>query len=139
MRNVTVILLFSLMALAGCRNESPAKTTKTQPAETEDPTVVKTIPVSGFDPDGEPEIRVMSDGALMVVFEFMPPSYAEDEEEKFADFEKQLQLAIGVPVSREDREFFLIRNPQDDTSEKIKSFLESYRKKTEPTDSSRIP
>lgn len=88
--------------------------------------MVKTIPIVGFDPDGEPEIRVMSDGALMVVFEFMPPSYAEDEEAKFADFEKQLEWAVRVPVSREDREFFLIQHPESDTPEKVKSFLEGF-------------
>jgi hypothetical protein len=27
-----------------------------------------------FDPEGEPEIRVMADGSLYVVFNFMPPS-----------------------------------------------------------------
>ena len=91
-------------------------------------TVVNTITVSGFDPEGEPEIRQMSDGTLKVVFNFMPPSYAEDEEAKYADFEKLLEQAVGVPVLREDREFFLIQNPQSDTSDKVKAFLEGYRK-----------
>lgn len=91
-------------------------------------TAVKTIAVSGFDPDAEPEIREMSDGTLIVLFNFMPPSYAEDDEAKYADFEKQIEQAVGVPVLREDRERFLIRNPQSDTSEKLKAFLEGYRK-----------
>ncbi|HJT34575.1 MAG TPA: hypothetical protein VJ783_21275 [Pirellulales bacterium] len=126
MRKILFILLVSTMALAGCRNQSPAKSDKAQPATSDGSTVVKTIPIVGFDPDGEPEIRVMSDGALMVVFEFMPPSYAEDEEAKFADFEKQLEWAVRVPVSREDREFFLIQHPESDTPEKVKSFLEGF-------------
>lgn len=94
-------------------------------------TVVKTTAISGFDPDGEPEIREMSDGTLMVLFNFMPPSYAEDDESKYADFEKQIEEAIGVPVFREDRERFLIRDPQSDTAEKLKAFLEGYRKATD--------
>lgn len=42
--------------------------------------VIRTIPLSGFDPAGEPEIRVMSDGSLLVVFNFMPPSFVPDEQ-----------------------------------------------------------
>lgn len=90
-------------------------------------TIVKTIAVSGFDPGGEPEIREMSDGTLAVVFNFMPPSYAEDEELEYADFDEQLQRAVGVPVRRDDRELFLIKNPQPDTTKKLKAFLERYR------------
>lgn len=92
------------------------------------PTVVKTTAVLGFDPEGEPEIREMSDGSLMVMFNFMPPSYAEDEEAKYADFEKQLEQAVGVRVFRDDRELFLIREPRSDTAEKLQAFLESYRR-----------
>ena len=91
-------------------------------------TAAKTIAVSGFDPEGEPEIKEMSDGTLMVVFNFMPPSYAEDQEAKYADFEKELERAVGVPVQRDDREVFLIQAPRSDTVEKLKSFLEGYRK-----------
>ncbi len=31
------------------------------------------IPLSGFDPKGEPIIRVMADDSVYVVFNFMPP------------------------------------------------------------------
>ena len=128
--NQFMIRLFLLLAasaglLVGCRNE-PA--TKPAAKESVPATVRKTIPVTGFDPEGEPEICLMSDGTLTVVFNFMPPSYAEDQEEKFADFEKQLEKAVGVPVHREDRLFFLIRNPANDTAEKIRAFLEGFRK-----------
>lgn len=70
----------------------------------------------------------MSDGTLVIVFNFMPPSFAEDDEDGFADFDKQLEKALGVPVRWEDREFFLIRNPANDTADKARSFLEGYRK-----------
>lgn len=91
-------------------------------------TVVKTIAVNGFDPGGEPEIREMSNGTMMVIFNFMPPSYAQDEELDYADFDEQLERAIGVPVRRDDRELFLIQKPRPDTAQKLKSFLEAYRK-----------
>ena len=39
---------------------------------------VDVIPLAGFDPDGEPEIRRMADGSLSVVFNFMPPSWSEE-------------------------------------------------------------
>ena len=92
------------------------------------PTVLRKIPVVGFDPEGEPEIRVMSDGTLSIAFNFMPPSFAEDDEKGFADFDKQLEKSLGVSVQWEDREFFLIRNPANDTAEKARVFLEGYRK-----------
>jgi hypothetical protein len=38
------------------------------------------IPLTGFDPDGEPNIRVMPDGTMYVVFEYMPPMWLPDEE-----------------------------------------------------------
>jgi hypothetical protein len=92
------------------------------------PTILREIPVAGFDPDGEPEIRVMSDGTLLIVFNFMPPSFAENDEEEFSDFDKQLEKAIGVPVQWEDREFFSIRSPNNDTAERARGFLERYRR-----------
>lgn len=90
-------------------------------------TVVKTIVVSGFDPAGEPEIRQMSDGTLVAIFNFMPPSYAQDEELEYADFDEQLQRAIGVPIRRDDRELFVIPKPQGDTIAKLTAFLAGYR------------
>lgn len=90
-------------------------------------TVVRTIAVRGFDPAGEPEMRDMSDGSLVLVFNFMPPSYAEDEELEYADFDEQLEKAIGVRVRRDDRELFTIQQPQKDTAAKLMSFLQAYR------------
>src|SRR5262249_3878615 len=59
--------------------------------------VVRTITLTGFDPEGEPQVRVMGDGSLLVVFNFMPPSWAEDETDlgPFKDFDRQMERAIG--------------------------------------------
>ncbi|MBI3461568.1 MAG: hypothetical protein HY000_00695 [Planctomycetes bacterium] len=92
---------------------------------------VQEIQLSGFDREGEPVIRVMADGCLYVVFEFMPPSYLEDAEGlgPFKDLDKQIERAIGVPVAWEDREVFLIRQPKADTVGKIRTFVDGYRKR----------
>ena len=89
---------------------------------------VKVIPVDGFDPDGEPEIRIMADGGLYVVFNFMPPSWAEDDPDRFADFDQQLTTAAGLPVKWEDREFFRVERPAPDTVERIRQFLAAYKR-----------
>ena len=90
-------------------------------------TPTQIIPLTGFDSDGEPEIRLMPDGSLYLVFNFMPPTWAEAEPEPFDTFDKQLQAAIGVPVAWEDREFFLIRKPAPDTVERITKFLQTFK------------
>jgi hypothetical protein len=88
---------------------------------------VRTVPLSGFDPDGEPEIRVMRDGSLHVVFGAMPPLDLEHQEKYFLNhFSRQMEAEIGVPVVWEDREVFLIRSPQDDTIERIRLFVSGY-------------
>ena len=87
---------------------------------------VEVIPLAGFDPDGEPEVRVIRDGTLYVVFNFMPPSWAEDDPDPFDDFDRQLSRAVGIPVVWEDREFFRIDRPAADTIGRIRSFLEAY-------------
>lgn len=93
--------------------------------------VKQVIPLSGFDPKGEPAIRVMADGRLYVVFNFMPPSYVPDQDGlgPFEDFDKQLERAAGVPVEWEDRESFLIRRPTPDTVERVRQFVEGFRRK----------
>ncbi len=87
---------------------------------------IEVIPLTGFDPDGEPEVRRMADGCLYIVFEFMPPSWAEDEPERFDDFDQQLAAAVGLPVEWEDREFFRVAQPAADTVERVRAFLASY-------------
>lgn len=89
---------------------------------------VEVIRLAGFDPAGEPEVRVMGDGSLSVVFNFMPPAWAEDSPERFADFDRQLAAAVGVPVEREDREYFRVAHPAPDTVERVRAFLASYQR-----------
>ena len=121
--------LSALLVLAGCTVDRPVTPKAKERAAMTPPTVTRKMPLTGFDPEGEPEIRVMSDGSLMIAFNFMPPSWAEDDEKRFADFDKQLEKALGVPVQWEDREFFLVRAPALDTVEKTRAFLEGYRNK----------
>jgi len=89
------------------------------------------ILLSGFDPLGEPVLRVMADGSVQVVFNFMPPSYVPDELGwgPFADFDQQLERAVGVPVLWDDREVFIIHQPKPDTVERLRAFIEGYRGK----------
>ena len=87
---------------------------------------IEVIPLLGFDPEGEPEVRWMADGRLFVVFNFMPPSWAEDEPGPFDDFDQQLARAVGVSVAWEDREVFRIDQPAEDTIERIRRFLSAY-------------
>ena len=91
---------------------------------------IQTIPIFGFDPSGEPEIRIMRDGSISVVFNFMPPLFAENEpalSDRFEDFDKQMERILGVDVRWEDREVFLIAGPRPDTVEKVRNFLQGYR------------
>ncbi len=109
--------------VAGCNGGQPSTVGPSSPQtggqKMQEPAVIQKISLSGFDPEGEPKIRVMSDGSLVVVFEFMPPSFAPElpggDLGSFSDFDKQMERAIGVPVLWDDREFFIIRAPKDDT------------------------
>jgi hypothetical protein len=94
----------------------------------------KTLKITGFDPAGEPEIRMQEDGSLHVVFNFMPPSYMENPTEMgvFYNFNQQMQDAIGVQVDWEDRELYVIREPQKDTAEKIVVFLQNFKPEIDP-------
>ncbi len=83
--------------------------------------------LTGFDSDGEPEIRLMKDGSLCLVFSFMPPSWEDEVDESFRDFDERLASAIGTSVIWEDREFFLIPSPRPDTVDRIRMFIETYR------------
>jgi hypothetical protein len=87
---------------------------------------IERISITGFDQEGEPEIRRMADGSLYVLFEFIPPSWAEDTAKNFDDFDKEIAKAIGKDVEWEDRELFRIDKPARDTIERLQTFLESY-------------
>jgi hypothetical protein len=89
---------------------------------------ISIIPLTGFDPEGEPEIRVMADGSWELVFNFMPPSWAEDEPERFDDFDRQLAEATGMVVEWDDREVFRFPGPvADGVVDLVQRFLEAYR------------
>jgi hypothetical protein len=88
---------------------------------------IETITLEGFDSEGEPEIRIMDNGSLELVFNFMPPTWAEENPEAFDDFDVQLSEALDLEVLWEDRELFLIEEPGEDTVERIRDFLEHYR------------
>lgn len=91
-------------------------------------TVVQEIDFCNFDSNGEPFLQVMSDGSLVLVFEFMPPSdVPEDGYEIFDDFDAQISKAIGLPVTWDDREVMIIEQPQEDTIDRLKQFIEHYR------------
>lgn len=94
---------------------------------------IEIIPLLGFDPDGEPEIRRMADGSLCLVFEFMPPMWMPESTRIdlgcFENFDGQMQQAIGVPVVWEDREVFLIQKPKKDTVDLIRRFLSTVRQR----------
>lgn len=97
-----------------------------------DENVVQTIQLSGFDPQGEPVVRVMRDGTIAVAFEFMPPSWhseADGDPEElgpFEDFDRRMGDAIGAEVAWQDRELFIVEEPRDDTIQRIRSFLSNY-------------
>jgi hypothetical protein len=98
--------------------------------------VVRTVELSGFDSQGDPEIRVLADGTLYVVFNFMPPSDFEDRDEMggYRDFDAQMSAAVGVPVTWEDREFFRIESPRADTIDRLVAFISAYRSRSNPAD-----
>lgn len=99
-----------------------------------EPVHVETL--EGFDPYGDPELRRVEDGGLALVFNFMPPSWVPEGEYadlgRCRDFGAQLEQAIGSRVIWDDREVFLIPEPEDDTPARIRAFLDRFRREHEP-------
>ena len=119
-------LIAAAVSIFGC-----GKPAASPEQATPEPGVIEQISVSGFDRDGEPVIKKWSDGSIWIHFDAMPPFFAEDEgtETDFEKFEVKIQQALGVPVRRDDREVFVIAEPEPDTAEKAKAWLEAYRAK----------
>ncbi|MCA9092808.1 MAG: hypothetical protein KDA68_04945 [Planctomycetaceae bacterium] len=94
--------------------------------------VVEEVQVEGFEEEGEPTIRVMGDKSIQIMFNFMPPMFAEEanREAEFEKFDEVISKVVGVPVIWEDRELFIIQTPPDGTVEKIKNWLSNYHQKT---------
>jgi hypothetical protein len=89
------------------------------------------IAVQGFDSYGEPEIRNGKNGALEIMFNFMPPLNGSDDANThpiFETFENVLSKELGVEVQRDDRELFIIAKPAADTAARAKAFLETFWK-----------
>jgi hypothetical protein len=85
--------------------------------------------VEGFDSDGEPEIRVYDDGKIEVMFNFMPPNNGNSDpidDPIFDSFEVALENALGVKVTREDRELFEIAKPKVNTAVQLQQYLENF-------------
>ena len=92
--------------------------------------IANTILINGFDKEGEPEIRIMNDGSLYIVFSFMPPLNENEDEGgalgEFEDFDKYLSNKLGENVYWVDREVFYIKTPKPETSDNVKELLENY-------------
>ncbi|ELP35335.1 hypothetical protein [Rhodopirellula baltica] len=118
-------MLSWLLSLCGCGSagSNPARL---------DPnaSVVTETPVVGFDTDAEPVIRAMSDGSVWIHFEAIPPFFADDLDAPFDTdrFLADLSDAAGATVVQDDREVFVVAQPTDQTTNSIKTFLESYPK-----------
>jgi hypothetical protein len=138
----TLAVLFTL-AVGGCRaceRESPrglpdlgapvppVDAAPVEPTDDAGSEIVEVLPLSGFDPKGEPRIERMRDGSLVVVFNFMPPSWADDDDApRFEQFDRELARMIGVRVEWDDRERFVIPRPKPDTVERLRVYLGRFR------------
>lgn len=116
----------SLLSICGCGQSAPVGFKNS--------TLVKETQVNGFDPDGEPVIKTWSNGVIWIQFEAMPPFFSEYDgtQKEFENFETKLQVDLGVAVRRDDREVFVIDQPNHDTAERAKVWLEAYRNSESP-------
>ena len=76
-------------------------------------------------------MRTGDNGGLELVFNFIPPMTAAGEErapELFEAFEKFLSDHLGVTVTRDDRETFIIAAPKDDTAARLAAYLSTFWK-----------
>jgi hypothetical protein len=103
---------------------------------------LEAIEIKGFDSHGEPELRQGADGGLERMFNFMPPlNDAADPNPHpiFETFEVVLANALGVVVTRDDRELFLIPMAQPDTAARAQKFLETFWRSAWPALSGQHP
>jgi predicted DNA-binding WGR domain protein len=126
---LTASLLFCVRQwhIALRENTADTPTIKRNTSMENDSGVAQVIELVGFDPEGEPELRVMHNGHLYVVFNFMPPSDCEDED-AYDSFDEEMAEALGVEVDWEDREVFMIQAPKADTIERLAAFVAAHRK-----------
>jgi hypothetical protein len=91
------------------------------------PNPVEVIPLTGFDPEGEPEIQVMPNGSWYLAFKRLPPSWGAGNPGAFDDFERQLTAATSVAVHRENDTLFRIERPAANTIQCLQQFLAEFR------------
>ncbi|MFO0823699.1 MAG: hypothetical protein U0792_11380 [Gemmataceae bacterium] len=101
---------------------------------------IEEYPLTGFDPSGEPMVRRTASGRLWLCVQFIPPTWVPDEEQTgryglgvWDDFDKRLASALGVAVVWEDREWFRIDQPREDTVQAIHRFLLAERARLDRT------
>jgi hypothetical protein len=85
--------------------------------------------IKGFDPTGEPELRRAENGGLKLVFSTMPPTTRSGEARDphlFDDFERVLSAALLTTVLRDDRERFLLPEPDPETATKLARYLSEF-------------
>jgi hypothetical protein len=97
--------------------------------------VVKTMDLEGFDPGNEPALRFLANGALMLVFNAMPPFECRRSKADFDHLAVSLSLFLGTEVIHEDREFFLIPAPDQHSVTRIQTFVARFNRPVKP----RIP
>jgi len=91
--------------------------------------VKTTVKVKGFDKDGEPEIQLLRNGSLRLVFEFFPPLNGNDNQNDniiFENFDKELSKVVDNEVIWEDREVFLIEKSKNGDEKLLKKYLEEF-------------
>ncbi|HXT58244.1 MAG TPA: hypothetical protein VN699_06395 [Pirellulales bacterium] len=118
--SVVAAFIAAVASFVGC--------SKSEPPDAAPGRVSQGVKVTGFDADGEPVIQTLEDGSIRIVFEAMPPFFAEDNgtEADFEKFEDVMSKRIGLPVTREDREVFVIHNAPAGTAEQLKEWLERF-------------
>lgn len=90
-----------------------------------DGTPLTEITVEGFDPAGEPVLRMLADGSMEIVFNFMPPLFAKDPA-PFDSFDATLAAKLDVAVEWQDREVFRIAQPQPDSVARAIDYLGQF-------------
>jgi hypothetical protein len=88
---------------------------------------IEIITLKGFEENNEPEIRIMSDGTIYLVFNFFPPESFDMSMQDINSFNQELSDYLEVKVIHEDREFFYVHTPLPTSVSRIKTFIETYK------------
>lgn len=91
--------------------------------------IAQTLSLKGFDPYGEPKIRIMANGSIYVAFSSMPPLNRQLRTvimPEFDDFAAALQNAVNVTVEHQTHTCFFIPHPEKDTAQQLKYYLATF-------------